>query len=271
MTGDHLVLELVRSETAWLGQALRGMLLRRLPLDGTASVVAQVDVTGHTLPDRVFPLLGRAFSELQLQYGEALRGVPLDVQLGLDHARIGLVDLSGVSRDAQTTGNCDTYAHAWVAQMLHLDASAALIRWQLLDQSRKLLVSCVARQIVATLTDFCVQYGLRFSSCRPAVLAALDRLHARDARPDPLLVRDVAWTEAAADGGRSGKVQLLRLQGRQLSALWRGWVPPSEARGSKDISLDEAIGRFQRVNSPGSLAAVECVVWPIAAVAATTG
>jgi hypothetical protein len=262
LAGDHLVLELVRTDTIGLGQVLRSLIQRRAGLNLNRSSVARVHMAGPMPASNPLPLLGQALSDLQAQHADALAGTPLDVQLGLDHARIGLVDLSGVALSSLTAKNCDTYAHAWVEQMLHLHPSTAVIRWELLEQSQKLLVSCVGRIVIDALTEFSSNSGLRFSSCRPAVLSLLDCYQALGVRTDSVPARDLAWTEATADGGRSSKVQLLRLQGRHLSALWRGWVPAVPSRDGNDLALDEAIGRFQRVNLSASGAAAERVIWP---------
>lgn len=267
LTGDRLILELVSSETAGLGPVLRGLFQRGMPVGGNWSPVARVDLVVQAVVGNLLPSLGQALSELQAQHGGTLAGMPLEVQLGLDHAQIGLVDLSGVSPGALAAKNCDAYAHAWVAQMLHMDPSTALIRWELFEHAQKLLVSCVGRHVVDVLTDFSAHSDLRFSSCRPAVLSALVSYRTRDVRAEPLLARDLAWTEVRADGRRSSKVQLVRLQGRHLSALWRGWVP--QTLSNEDVALDGAIGRFQRINSPESDVPVERIVWPAPAATGT--
>jgi hypothetical protein len=264
LAGDHLILELVSVETVGLAGALRGLFQRHLSGEGNRSPIARVEVSGKIAAGTLAPILGQALSGLQSLHAEPLAGMPLEVQLGLDHARIGLVDLSGVMPNALSAKQCQTYAHAWVAQMLHLDPSATVIRWELLEHSRKLLVSCVDRQVVDSVTEFSLQTGLRFSSCRPAVLSVLNRYQARN---ESALDRTLVWIEASAGGGRSPKIQLLRQQGRHLAALWRGWVPEARPGGGKDEALDEAVGRFQRVNTAGSAAAIEHLAWPVPAAA----
>lgn len=268
LTGDRLILELVRPEHAGFGQVLGGLLGRRPTHEASRTPIARVVLVGPMDAGNVVASLGRALADLQALHGKALKGMPMDVQLGLDHARIGLVDLSGVSPAALTAGNCDAYAQAWVAQMLHLDASTPIVRWALHELPQKLLVSCVGRQIVDALANSCAQSGLKFSSCRPAMLSALKR-QTRDPRAEPAADLTLVWTEVDAQGGRSGGVQFLRWHNKHLSALWRGWVPRSPSEGGNDLALEEAITRFERANPARSGGSVDRVVWPSPAAAGT--
>lgn len=263
LTGDHLILELTGADAHGSGSVLRRLFgrpaLARARKPPLARVVLQGSMTGGELDGSLI----RAVSDLQRLHGTALHGMALDVQLGLDHSRIGLVDLSGVSPASLSAGNCDAYARAWAAQMLHLNPLTSVIRWELLERSRKLLISCVSRTTVAILDAFCARSGLDFSGCRPAVLGAVDRARlGRRPEADAAAGRTVAWTEENADGSRSCTVQLLRFQGLELAALWRGWVPATAAAGGHDRALEDAIARFDRINPAASGAAVDRLVWP---------
>lgn len=262
--GDHLTLELMEPDASGLGPMLRGLFRRPARFSAERSPVARVLLAGSMAAGDLAGNLVQALSDLQRRHGLPLKGTPLDVQLGLDHSRIGLMDLSAVSPASLGAGNCDAYARAWAAQMLHLDPSTAVIRWELLEGPRKLLVSCVPRRTVDLLGEFCERSGLDFSGCRPAVLCALDR-ERPDRRPDAAADRTLAWTEENAAGGRSSKVQLLRFQGFELVALWRGWVPMTSAEDGADRALNDAIARFDRISSPAPGAGVVRFVWPFPA------
>jgi hypothetical protein len=204
----------------------------------------------------------QAMSELKATYSGRLSGLDLEVQLGLDHARIGLMVLQDVAATALSSDTREAYAQAWVKQMFHLEPQTQVTRWQVLADPHKLLISCVDRRVFEALTDFAREHGLRFVSCRPAVLSTIA---AQQGTGKAGQMVTVVWTEAATADARSSSVQLLRFDGAQLSCAWRGWVPPAPVSDGGDETLEGAIRRFQGHTRAGDGDTVTHVHWPSAA------
>ncbi len=230
---------------------LRSLVPGRKPLpapDFIARIVLNEQVKGHTLPE----LLEQALSELQATHGALGTAPELEVQLGLDHAHIGLMVLEDMKGSALSSEARKTYAQAWVRRMLHRDPQTQVIRWQVLADARKLLISCVSRDVFDVLQQFCVRHGLRFASCRPAVLSTFGEGAGKAAA-----ARTVVWTEAANGAPRAHSIQLLRIERGQLSAAWRGWVPGENA-------AEGAIRRFQAHSGVPTGEIATHVHWPSA-------
>ena len=257
LTSTQLLAEVLRPAAA---AGLRGI-LRSLPFVGAQAggapreVAARAALSGTFTADVLRPQLEQAMEQLQAVHSGPLSGLDLEVQLGLDHARIGLMMLGDVSATALSSDARETYARAWVKQMLHLDPETQLVRWQILADAHKLLISCVDRRVFEVLSDFALQHRLRFASCRPAVLSAVSP--EREA-PAGLTV---VWTEAGAGASRSGSVQLLRFEGNQLSSAWRGWAPCASADGNDD-ALEGAVRRFHARNNASAAEIVRRLHWP---------
>jgi hypothetical protein len=269
LTGAQLVLEVAQSAA---DSGLPG-LLRSLPFFGAAKgsavqqePAARVRLAGESSQFVLRARLEEALLQLEARCDNSLRGLNFDVQLGLDHARIGLMTLEGMTATALTAEARESYAQAWVAQMLHLDPEAQIIRWQVLADAHKLLVSCVDRRVFDTVNAFAIQHGLRFASCRPAILSAVGARQARARRAAALpRALTVVWTEAGADAERSPSVQLLRFEGSQLWSTWRGWIPRSSLRGGNDTMLEGALRRFQTRHMAQAEDAVTHLHWPASA------
>ena len=178
----------------------------------------------------------------------------VQAQLGLDHARIAMmtVDMQG-GLASLPAAKQQSFVQAWAADMLHVDAHEQVIRWRALADARKVLVSCVHRQIVEDLELACNEAGVRLFSCRPAVLSTMDSVKALEFGEVT-----VVWTEGAPAAARNGAVQLLGFHDERLYRCWRGWAPADEdieAIVSRFNAADEAQGRAARVN----------IHWPSAA------
>ena len=264
VTSTHLHAELLRPVPA---TGLRGI-LRSIPFVGTQAgtlareVIARATLTRTLSADALRPQLDQAMAQLQTSHDGPLGGLDLEVQLGLDHARIGLMMLGEVSATALSADAREAYAQAWVKQMLHLDPATQMIRWQILADAHMLLISCVDRRVFEVLSDFALQHRLRFASCRPAVLSAVSS--EREATADLTVV----WTEAGTGPLRSGSVQLLRFEGGQLSSTWRGWAPCPAADGADD-ALEGAVRRFHARNNASATENVKRMQWPSTAQDAT--
>lgn len=207
--------------------------------------------------------LDQAIAQLKASHGAALPGLDLEVQLGLDQAHIGVMVLDDAATTDLSTSRWETYVHAWVRQMLHMDPQQHVIRWQVLANANKLLVSCVDRRVFDELHDFALENGLRFLSCRPAILSAMPERGGEPAgaasTPDHGVI--VVWTEAGTNASRSNSVQLLRFRGKQISSAWRGWVPLLAESQGADWALEGAVRRFQaRHSAQGD--PVQLVHWP---------
>lgn len=175
--------------------------------------------------------------DLQALCARPLRGLTLEVLLGLQDAHLGLMALDATAGMPSASAG-DAYAQAWVRQMLHTDPQDWVVRWKPARHGHALVVSCVNAQLVASLQTFCGAHGLRFASCRPAVALALSQAPARPAG-DAITV----WTEAGPGGLRAPRVQMLRLAQGELVRSWRGWVPPPRA-GEEDAALAQMVRRF---------------------------
>jgi len=240
LTGTRLALEVLRPTA---GRGVLG-LMRLLMSDGNAAsdgaheVLARIEQALPSGQNAPRPMIEQALSDLKATYSGSLHGLNLEVRLGLDHAQIGVMVLEGVSATSLASSTCDVYTRAWVKQMLHLDPETQVIRWQILVDPHKLLVSCIEQRVFEALNDACQQHGLRFVSCRPAVLSALS---------DPTTAQGltIAWTEAIAGAARSNVVQLMRFERKQVSSTWRGWLPSPSGSDDLDNELEGAIRRFQ--------------------------
>src|SRR5438105_775243 len=208
----QMVLEVVHAPAGRMRRLLDAVLPARkahVPA-GTQPALTRVALSGAMGAANLRPRLEQAMVQLKTRHHRAVTGLDLEVQLGLEHARIGLMVLEDVAATALTAGARETYAQAWAAQMLHLDAATQIVRWQILADPHKLLISCVDRGVFETLSAFAGQHGLRFASCRPAVLYAIAAQRDATAESEPTAGLTVLWTESGADAARSNSVQLLR-------------------------------------------------------------
>ena len=258
LTGARLVLEVLQPAAA---PGIRSLLQQLLPSSSAPSgtgrpheVMARVELTARMTKDAARSRIEQALSDLRATYPASLGGLNLEVQLGLDHAQIGVMVLEDVSATSLASSTCEAYTRAWVQQMLHLDPDTQVVRWQILADTRKLLISCIDRRVFEALDDACQQHGLRFVSCRPAVLSALSG----PATPDGLII---VWTEATAGAARSSAVQLMHLGGKQVSSTWRGWLPPPSGSDGPDHELEGAIRRFQAHHAANGAESVNRVHW----------
>lgn len=235
--------------------SLTGNLLVLEVLQASARIERRGSITAATLHAQ----LEQAFEALTTNHALALKGAELKVQLGLSHARLGLMVVTDSAANSLTSGVCESYSHAWVKQMLHLDPAGQVIRWELLDASRKLLISCIDRGIFEALKLFAAKHGLRFVSCRSAALASVAEERQQPAAADLTVV----LTEPGGiDDRRSACVQIFRLSGMQIAASWRGWLPPSSGVNGQDESLEGAIRRFQARYSAQPGDAFTRLHWP---------
>jgi len=200
--------------------------------------------------------LEQACTNLKKVHEPSLKGYELEVHLGLAHTRLGLL-LADASLASMGSRALDDFTRAWVQQVWHIDPAGHVVRWQQLGNESRLLVSAVDRQVFASLEAFSHQHGLLFASCKPAVLAVLNEQTSTEK------AITVVWTEPGITDRRSSVVQLLRFEGSQLRALWRGWVPHVESTDGADTSLQGAIRRFLAYSraQPGEL--VRRQHWPI--------
>lgn len=260
----QLLMEVVRSApSGGLHGLLRSLPFSgRVPSEGAApQVVARAALSG-SIPLDLRSRLKQAMADLISSYDGRLNGLQFEVRLGLDHARIGLMVLEDVAATALSGGTREAYAQAWVKQMLHLDPDTQVIRWQVMADARKLLISCVDRPVFETLRDLALEHRLRFVSCRPAVLSAIGAQQEVKAASKASRGLTVVWTEAGVDAVRSQSVQLLRFEGARLSSAWRGWVPSSPDSNGGDEALEGATHRFLAHNLAQPDDAVSHVHWP---------
>jgi len=179
--------------------------------------------------------LAMAASDL-LRQGARLERACLEAQLGMGHARVGLMRLATSDKGPVPAALLQTYVAGWVQQMLHLSPDTQLIRWQVLRDPRCVLVSCVERSAIAALLRFADDHKLKFTTCLPAAMLAV-----REGRQ--LGSRTLLWTEGIGNQ-RDACLQMFRFEHGQPSASWRGWVALSPGALPLDAEADAALRRF---------------------------
>lgn len=243
LTGEALSLSLSQAERphGWLYRVRS--LAGRIPIPAPANqaspasnhvVTLPVTLLGETLED--------AWAILQKQALQDLRALELSVQLGLAHARLGLLHQSEESRVGTRPAAIEGYVQAWIRQMWGMDPATQIIRWDRVGSGNDILISCIDRSIFVELEAFAQRHDLRFVSCNPAVLSAMDlplQSSVRNNAPCTLV-----WTESSATAQRAPLVQILHCAGSQPWALWRGWIPAPEHGDESDTALHGAIRRF---------------------------
>jgi hypothetical protein len=228
------------------GHGVRGLLRALIPARKaqlqTPVQQPALQVGAHYVcaPEYMGPEFDQLISQLKAKSVLPLAGVDLEVQLGLDHSHIGLMTLADAAATSLSSAALASYAQAWVGQMLHLDPATQIVRQRILADPRKVLISCIDRAVFDALHEFSSRHGLRFKSCRPAVLSAIATEQAGSSAQNG---RTVVCTDWDADGARSNRIQLLRFDGNELVAAWRGWVPALLSVGT-DTQLEGAIRRF---------------------------
>jgi hypothetical protein len=266
LTGTHLVLQApgagaaagsLGSLLARLGRRRRGDVSRQAPPRMVLPVSEAPEALRYQLQD--------ALDSLRAQHQVQLARLNLRVRLGLAYAHVGVMTLTGESTGAPNFATCKSYTDAWVKQMLHLEPGTQVIRWQVLEGARKLLISCVDRHVLQMLKDVCGVHGLRFVSCRPAVLDAMTTRQDVAQRHLAAGGATLAWIEPGNGAQRASTVQLLGFDGRQVVSAWRGWLPPPApgAEGADD-QLEGAIRRFQFFNASNADDKILRLHWPLA-------
>lgn len=243
LTGEILTLTLSQAERprGWLAR-LRS-LLDRAPGQAHTSRARSADKLVVTRSvGQLSATLEEAWASLNKQGTPYDSALDFSVQLGLAHARLGLLHLSEEGGVPAKPAALDAYVQAWVRQMWGMDPAAQIIRWDRLEHGGGILISCIDRSVYVELETFARGHGLRFVSCKPAVLSALD-LSAPTGENDAAS-SVIAWTEPSTAARRAPLVQLLHCHGSQPKALWRGWLPAPEANDESDNDLHGALHRF---------------------------
>ena len=266
LTAERMTLEVVQPVTPrglldWLRELLRRRKVRVMA--APPKVLACIDVAGAITPASLPAMLDQALVSLKTIYPTPLAGVDFEAQLGLSHARLGLLVLADTQATSPTSSACEAYTQAWVKQMWHLEPATQIIRWEVLDDAQKLLISCIDRSIFDSLDGFSRQHGMRFVGCKPAALCALNSPEQRGQGnlPAASAGMTLVWTETGKNARRTSNVQLLRFKGAQLASIWRGWVPPPIA-DSSDEALEGALRRFQAHHQAQAGDALRRLHWP---------
>jgi hypothetical protein len=184
--------------------------------------------------------LHEALRELEAAVGAPLGGAELRVALGLKYCHVGMLELDPATAGALDERLLRSAAVAWAERTLQLTDSQAAIRFQRIGGAPRVLVSCIRNDCFETLQALARKLAFRFSSCQPALLAAI-AAHSRPGvggAPGTLV-----WSEARVGSVRSPAVQLFRLAQGAPVATWRGWIPA--VAGAHDTALAGALRRFQ--------------------------
>lgn len=264
---EHLTLEVVRPAPAPRFYGLLSALARFRPHAPGLSPperIARIDVPMPIATCSLSGVLEHAWDSLRRTFAAPLMGRNLEVHLGLSYTRLGLLFLTDARATTITTRVGDAYTKAWVGQMWHIDPAGQVIRWQVLENKQCLLVSCVDRQVFDELEAFSHRHGMRFTSCKPALLTALSAFERRaNVAKDPVAgATTLVWTEASSSARRSSVVQLARYDGAQLQALWRGWLTPPASLDGPDHVLEGAIRRFSARHQSGPGDCLRHQHWP---------
>jgi hypothetical protein len=238
LSGDTLTLHWVQVQRpqGWLAR------LRRHAASPVASTQPRASHTISLPIGQLSATLEQAWGSLKLLVPQDLHGADLSVQLGLAHARLGLLHQAQEGSIETKPAAIDSYVQAWIRQMWGVDPATQIIRWDRMENGHDLLISCIDHSVYTELEAYAQRHGLRFVSCKPAVLNALES-------PGPTAghhntPRTLIWTEPSSTAQRAALVQLLHCTGTQPSALWRGWVPAPEHTDTSDTILHGAIRRF---------------------------
>jgi hypothetical protein len=253
LASNRLVLELVRPTPGPLRRQLAALLPGRgAPTKAELRLsLAKVAFAGELGIAQLNSRLELAIAELHVKHADPLAGLHLEVQLGLEHAHIGLTELQDVVATSLPASTREAYAQAWVTQMLHLDPATQIIRSQSLADAHKMLISCVDRAVFDVLQAFSQRHGLRFASCRPAVLSLLTGPRgAGNQSENALAALTVVWTEPGTETARGNCIQL----------LWRGWAPL--VTEGPDAALEGALQRFQARHAAETGDVVKHLHWP---------
>lgn len=186
--------------------------------------------------------------------GVELAGACLHVELGMDHARVGLMHLREGEGARLAPKALEAYIHGWMQQALHLEPADHVVRWQVLRDPHYVLASFVDGAVYTALLEFAGEHRLRFASCLPALLVPIRQ--ARRGVTDTLV-----WTEGTAEH-RDPCVQMLRFERGQLRASWRGWLPPGNASEAADHELESALQRFHAYSGSPADTPTARTHWP---------
>lgn len=187
--------------------------------------------------------LEHAWAALHKQAPLDLHALDLSAQLGLACTRLGLLHRPAESSAESRTTVIDGYVQAWIRQMWGVDPATQIVRWDRVEGGNDILISCINRLVFAELEAFAQRHDLRFVSCKPAVLSALESSEAESSATPRTLV----WTEPSATAQRAPQVQLLHCVGARPQTLWRGWLPAPENEDTPDEALHGAIRRFSAI------------------------
>lgn len=268
LSGDQLTLTLNQpaQPRGWRTRLRTLLSNRRLPaqtLPQRPDADTQLSVA---LPDGLLAeTLETAWSTLQKKRAQAHQRLELSVQLGLAHARLGLLQLGEENSVPTKAVAIDSYAKAWIQQMWSVDPATQIIRWDRVGNGSSILISCINRSIFDDLQAFSRRHGLRFVSCRPAVLNALESLNPSVRKSKAATESSgeitIIWTESSSSAKRASLVQLLHCTGIQPKALWRGWLPTPAPSDEPDEALRGAIRRFVAANRLTANTPLEFMHW----------
>lgn len=145
-------------------------------------VVRSETVTGTINTHTLQATVQQALQQLERSSHTKLTGCALTVEVGPALARVGLLELDGAEGGAAQGGtsaprlsaaDLHAYAQAWVTHTWGLEPANYVIRCQPLQRSGQYLLVCVDCFVPAQLAQVCLQQGIRFSDCTPALVNAL--------------------------------------------------------------------------------------------------
>lgn len=235
-----------RSPLDLLGLWRRG---RRSEAPSAATAATTVQIRASWQPGQLEEALDEAWKALREQAALPRAGrTELSVRLGLAHTRVGLMQYADESMPSTAPVPSDAQVQAWVQLVWSLDPKSQIIRWEPQANGGKVLVVCTDRQVFEVLNSFAQREGFRFVSCQPEVLSAREQpgnqaaaeVRAAQTSSGTAFV----WLESLDSAPRSPLVQLLHVQDGNISAAWRGWMPPGEDEHSSAPWFRGALHRF---------------------------
>lgn len=227
IASDHVRLDLLqRVRSTGLRMAGQQCLAYFLGKDrGYFKVVGTQTVTGAVDATTLSATVQQALRNLARSSGRPLAGSALEVELGPQHARVGLLEIDATNATRLAPADLQTYAHAWVTHSWGLDPAAHVVRCNPLKNGRQNLLVCVDQFIPEQLSQLCLQQQLKFIDCKPALVVALSRLPAPTENSVTVLV------ENSPGGVRSRIAQFVVMDPHgplSISRIWMGASDPAQ-------------------------------------------
>jgi hypothetical protein len=261
IASNHVRLELlqpVRSTSARMAWRMLWAYLRGQDCAYYKVVGAEM-VTGAINANTLQTTVQQALTQLERSSRKKLAGSALEVELGPMLGRVGLLELEGqaggTGAPRLSAADLHAYAQAWVTHTWGLEPAEYVVRCNPLRQEHKYLLVCVDKFVPAQLAQLCLQQGIQFADCKPALVTALGHMHRRAAKSVMVLMEN-------APGARIAQWVVLDESG-PLS-VFRMWLCV-EQKTQQDDEVTQMAHRLCAQHQFQGPADIHRHVWPLAA------